>query len=116
MEKPDPELISKSGKHHVTLSFAPIPAGVHAVDFVEKEEGWIIWGVQLSKAEPYVYIPRFFCKLIIWSKVRILPAPRLKAGKSIITVIILGYDPQIALDVVFRHFRLAVFIMIGERL
>ena len=60
MEKTEPELISKSGKHHVTLSFAPIPAGVHAVDFVEKEEGWIIWGVQLSKAEPYVYIPSFF--------------------------------------------------------
>ena len=100
--KTDPELISKSGKHHVTLSFAPIPAGVHAVDFVEKEEGWIIWGVQLSKAEPYVYIPSFLQTNHL-EQSQDLPAPRLKAGKSIINGYILGYDPQIALDVVFRH-------------
>lgn len=100
--KTEPELISKSGKHHVTLSFAPIPAGVHAVDFVEKEEGWIIWGVQLSKAEPYVYIPSFLQTNHL-EQSQDLPAPRLKAGKSIINGYILGYDPQIALDVVFRH-------------
>ena len=100
--KTEPELISKSGKHHVTLSFAPIPAGVHAVDFVEKEEGWIIWGVQLSKAEPYVYIPGFLQTNHL-EQSQDLPAPRLKAGKSIINGYILGYDPQIALDVVFRH-------------
>lgn len=100
--KTEPELISKSGKHHVTLSFAPIPAGVHAVDFVEKEEGWIIWGVQLSKAEPYVYIPSFLQTNHL-EQSQDLPAPQLKAGKSIINGYILGYDPQIALDVVFRH-------------
>lgn len=100
--KTEPELISKSGKHHVTLSFAPIPAGVHAVDFVEKEEGWIIWGVQLSKAEPYVYIPSFLQTNHL-EQSQGLPAPQLKAGKSIINGYILGYDPQIALDVVFRH-------------
>lgn len=100
--KTDPELISKSGKHYVTLSFAPIPAGVHAVDFVEKEEGWIIWGVQLSKAEPYVYIPSFLQTNHL-EQSQDLPAPQLKAGKSIINGYILGYDSQIALDVVFRH-------------
>lgn len=100
--KTEPELISKSGKHHVTLFFAPIPAGVHAVDFVEKEEGWIIWGVQLSKAEPYVYIPSFLQTNHL-EQSQDLPAPQLKAGKSIINGYILGYDPQIALDVVFRH-------------
>ena len=100
--KTEPELISKSGKHHVTLSFAPIPAGVHAVDFVEKEEGWIIWGVQLSKAEPYVYIPSFLQTNHL-EQSQDLPAPQLKAGKSIINGYILGYDPQIALDVVFHH-------------
>ena len=100
--KTEPELISKSGKHHVTLSFAPIPAGMHAVDFVEKEEGWIIWGVQLSKAEPYVYIPSFLQTNHL-EQSQDLPAPQLKAGKSIINGYILGYDPQIALDVVFRH-------------
>lgn len=99
--KTEPELISKSGKHHVTLSFAPIPAEVHAVDFVEKEE-WIIWGVQLSKAEPYVYIPSFLQTNHL-EQSQDLPAPQLKAGKSIINGYILGYDPQIALDVVFRH-------------
>ena len=100
--KTEPEFISKSGKHHVTLFFAPIPAGVHAVDFVEKEEGWIIWGVQLSKAEPYVYIPSFLQTNHL-EQSQDLPAPQLKAGKSIINGYILGYDPQIALDVVFRH-------------
>lgn len=100
--KTEPELISKSGKHHVTLFFAPIPAGVHAVDFVEKEEGWIIWGVQLSKAEPYVYIPSFLQTNHL-EQSQDLPAPQLKAGKSIINGYILGYDPQIALDVVFLH-------------
>lgn len=61
----EPEAIPASGEHSIILSFAPIPAGVHAVDFVEKEEGWTFWGVQLSKAEPYVYVPSFY-RLVLW--------------------------------------------------
>lgn len=98
----EPETIPESGRHPIILSFAPIPAGVHAVDFVEKEEGWTIWGVQLSKAEPYVYIPSFLQTRMV-ERSQFLPEPRLKAGKAIINGYILGYDSQIGLDVVFRH-------------
>lgn len=98
----EPEPIPESGRHPIILSFAPIPAGVHAVDFVEKEEGWTIWGVQLSKAEPYVYIPSFLQTRMV-ERSQSLPEPRLKAGKAIINGYILGYDSQIGLDVVFRH-------------
>lgn len=100
--KTEPELIPKSGKHHIILSFAPIPAGVHAVDFVEKEEGWIIWGIQLNKTEPYVYVPSFL-QSHYPEQSQTLPVPQLKTGKSIINGYILGYNPQIALDVVFCH-------------
>lgn len=98
----EPEAIPASGKHSIILSFAPIPAGVHAVDFVEKEEGWTIWGVQLSKAEPYVYVPSFLQTRVV-ERSKSLPEPRLKTGKSIINGYILGYDSQMGLDVVFRH-------------
>ncbi len=98
----EPEAIPASGKHSIILSFAPIPAGVHAVDFVEKEEGWTIWGVQLSKAEPYVYVPSFLQTRVV-ERSQSLPEPRLKTGKSIINGYILGYDSQMGLDVIFRH-------------
>ena len=55
----EPERIPESGKLNVTFSFAPIPRGVHEVDFVEEETGWTIYGVQLSRQEPYVYVPNF---------------------------------------------------------
>lgn len=98
----EPEAIPASGKHSIILSFAPIPAGVHAVDFVEKEEGWTIWGVQLSKAEPYVYVPSFLQTRVV-ERSKSLPEPRLKTGKSIINGYILGCDSQMGLDVGFRH-------------
>lgn len=98
----EPEAIPASGRHSVILSFAPIPAGIHAVDFVEKEEGWTIWGVQLSKAEPYVYVPGFLQTRTVERSLS-LPEPRLKAGKAIVNGYILGYDSKMRLDVVFRH-------------
>ena len=86
----------------IILSFAPIPQGVHAVDFVEKEEGWTIYGVQLTGVEPYVYLPSFLQTRRL-EQSRALPEPQLKAGKSIINGYILGYHPDMDLDVVFRH-------------
>ena len=97
-----PERISDSGKMDIILSFAPIPQGVHAVDFVEKEEGWTIYGVQLTGVEPYVYLPSFLQTRRL-EQSRALPEPQLKAGKSIINGYILGYHPDMDLDVVFRH-------------
>ena len=97
-----PERIPDSGKMDIILSFAPIPQGVHAVDFVEKEEGWTIYGVQLTGVEPYVYLPSFLQTRRL-EQSRALPEPQLKAGKSIINGYILGYHPDMDLDVVFRH-------------
>ena len=97
-----PERIPDSGKMDIILSFAPIPQGVHAVDFVEKEEGWTIYGVQLTGVEPYVYLPSFLQTRRL-EQSRALPEPQLKVGKSIINGYILGYHPDMDLDVVFRH-------------
>lgn len=97
-----PERIPDSGKMDIILSFAPIPQGVHAVDFVEKDEDWIIYGVQLTGVEPYVYVPSFLQTRRL-EQSRALPEPQLKAGKSIINGYILGYHPDMDLDVVFRH-------------
>lgn len=56
----DPErCFPASGRMEATLSFEPVPQEVHAVDCVEGDAGWTIWGVQLSAAEPYVYVPEF---------------------------------------------------------
>lgn len=97
-----PEQIPSSGEHHITLSFAPIPAGVHTVDFVEKDEGWTIWGIQLSGAEPYVFVPSFL-KTEKVERAISLPEPKLKSGKAIVNGYILGYDSRMDVDVVFRH-------------
>ena len=97
-----PERIPDSGKQNVILSFAPIPQGVHTVDFVEKGTGRTIYGVQLTEAEPYVYLPSFLQTRRL-EQSRALPQPQLKAGKAIINGYILGYQPSMQLDVVFRH-------------
>lgn len=97
-----PERIPDSGKMDIILSFEPIPQGVHTVDFVEKEEGWTIYGVQLTGVEPYVYLPSFLQTRIL-EQSRALPEPQLKTGKAIINGYILGYHPGMDLDVVFRH-------------
>lgn len=97
-----PERIPDSGKMDIILSFEPIPQGVHTVDFVEKDEDWIIYGVQLTGVEPYVYVPSFLQTRPL-EKSRSLLSPQLKVGKSIINGYILGYHPGMNLDVVFRH-------------
>ena len=97
-----PERIPDSGKMDIILSFEPIPQGVHTVDFVEKDEDWIIYGVQLTRVEPHVYVPSFLQTRPL-EKSRSLLSPQLKVGKSIINGYILGYHPGMNLDVVFRH-------------
>lgn len=98
----EPERIPDSGKLDIILSFAPIPQGIHAVDFLEKEEGWAIYGIQLTEAEPYVYIPSFL-QTRRFEQSNTLPQPQLKVGKAIVNGYILGYNPAMRLDVVFRH-------------
>ncbi|MCR8918219.1 TlpA disulfide reductase family protein [Bacteroides sp. ET225] len=92
----EPELIPESGRLDVVLSFAPVPVGVHEVDFVEPEAGWIIWGVQLSREEPYVYVPDF---LTTGKPKRSneLPEPGFSAGKAIVNGYLLGYEPDMRL-------------------
>lgn len=97
-----PERIPDSGKQDIILSFAPIPQGVHTVDFMEEETGWAICGVQLTEAEPYVYLPSFLQTRRL-EQSQSLPQPQLKTGKAIINGYILGYQPSMKLDVVFRH-------------
>lgn len=97
-----PERIPDSGKIDIILSFAPIPQGIHTVDFVEKDEGWTIYGVQLTGIEPYVYVPSFL-QTRRFEQSRTLPQPQLKSGKAVINGYILGYNPSMELEVVFRH-------------
>lgn len=93
----EPESIPESGKMNITLSFAPIPRGTHEVDFVERESGWNIYGIQLSRKEPYVYVPNFLLSSPAGETPE-LPEPGLFSGKAIINGYILGYDPRLELD------------------
>ena len=93
----EPESIPESGKMNITLSFAPIPRGTHEVDFVERESGWNIYGIQLSRKEPYVYVPNFLLSSPAGQTPE-LPEPGLFSGKAIINGYILGYDPRLELD------------------
>lgn len=94
-------VIGESGKQYITLSFAPLPAEVHTVDFVEPYHGWNIYDVQLVETEPYVFIPEFL-QTQVSSPCKELPHPELKAGKAIINGYILGYEERMDMDVVFR--------------
>lgn len=100
--KTEPEVIPESGELDVILSFEPISGEVHAVDLVAMQEGWKITGVQLNEAEPYVYVPSFLEEQYMESA-QSLPQPQLKAGKTIINGYILGYTPEMEVEVVFRH-------------
>lgn len=95
------ERMDETGRQYITLSFAPLTAGIHTVDFVEPETGWTIYDVQLTEKEPYVYTPSFLDVQRMQS-LDVLPQPELKAGKTIVNGYILGYDPRVDLDVVFR--------------
>lgn len=95
------EQIGELGHRSVTLSFAPLTVGVHTVDFVEPDAGWTIYDIQLTEQEPYVYTPSFLDVQSVKPS-ESLPQPDLKVGKAIVNGYILGYDPRIDLDVVFR--------------
>lgn len=92
-----PELIPETGHLNVVLSFAPVPAGVHEVDFVEPEAGWTIWGVQLSRKEPYVYVPTFLTTDKP-KRSNELPEPGFHVGKAIVNGYVLGYEADMALQ------------------
>lgn len=87
----EPESMPENGRLHVCLLFAPLPADVHAVDFVDREDGWHIQGLQLTGIEPYVFVPDFL-QNIPAKKPTPLQEPALNPGKGIINGYILGYD------------------------
>lgn len=92
----EPEVVGEDGQLEVTLSFAPLQPDVHEVDFVEPEMGWNIFGIQLSRKEPYVYVPNF---LASENPVRQneLPEPGLSAGKAVVNGYLLGYEAKMSL-------------------
>lgn len=92
----EPGVIGDNGQLDVTLSFAPLQADVHEVDFVEPEMGWNIWGIQLSRKEPYVYVPNFLTSEIPDSQNE-LPEPGLAEGKAVVNGYLLGYDSKMSL-------------------
>lgn len=92
----EPEVIPESGRLNVILSFAPVPEGVHEVDFVEMESGWNIWGIQLTEADPYVYIPNFLTDREESGEQ--LPEPQLKLGQARVNGYVLGYDTRMLMD------------------
>lgn len=89
----EPGLMPENGELDITLSFAPVPRGIHEVDFVEEGSGRTIYGVQLSRREPYVYIPDFL-KGRQQEGAREIPEPGLSAGKAVVNGYILGYDTR----------------------
>lgn len=97
-----PVLIPESGRKDLTLAFPPLPAEVHVADFRDRQKGWTIWGVQLTAAEPYVYLPGFLQTQNLQTA-EALPPPVLRAGKTVINGYILGYDSRINLDVVLHN-------------
>lgn len=98
----EPELIPESGRLDVVLSFEPIPREIQTVDFVAVHQGWKIWGIQLNEGEPYVYVPSFLETQMVESA-SLLPAPQLKAGRTIINGYILGYTTDMEVEMIFRH-------------
>lgn len=87
----EPERIPESGRMHIVLSFAPVPRSIHEVDLIEEGTGRAIYGIQLSRKEPYVYIPEFL-KEKQQGETRELPEPGLSPGKAVVNGYLLGYD------------------------
>lgn len=83
------------GRLPITLFFEPVPQQVHEVDFMEKATGRAIYGIQLIRKEPYVYVPDF---LLNQQNVRELPEPGLSPGKAVVNGYLLGYDARLALS------------------
>lgn len=96
------DTIPQSGELHTTFLFAPIPKGIHSVNFTNEEKGWTIWDLQLTDIEPYVFLPSFLKNTVEKQQTK-LPDPILKNEKVIINGYLLGYDPQIELNVFFYH-------------
>lgn len=92
----EPEVIGEDGKLEVTFSFAPVQSDVHEVDFVDPEMGWSIFGLQLSRKEPYVYVPSFLNEDHAKYRKEI-PEPGLMAGKAVVNGYVLGYDTRMSL-------------------
>ena len=92
----EPEVIEENGTLEVTLSFSPVPSDVHEVDFIEPEMGWNIFGIQLSREEPYVYVPNYLTTDKP-ERSNEIPEPGLAVGKAVVNGYILGYDPRMSL-------------------
>lgn len=94
-----PESMPQSGKMNVTLIFPPLPAGVHSVDLIEPDAHWGIYGIQLTSAEPYVFLPDFL-QTMAEKKAEEKPLQdKLSAGKSSVNGYIFGYDTHYPLDI-----------------
>ena len=70
---------------------------VSSWDAIPVPSSWNIYGIQLSRKEPYVYVPNFLLPSAAGETPE-LPEPGLFAGKAIINGYILGYDPRLELD------------------
>lgn len=97
----EPESMPQNGMLHVSLFFEPIPDGIHAVDFIDTEDGWCIRGIQLTGIEPYVFTPDFLQTL----------SPKdsgmsdelcVNPGKCSVNGYILGYDAALGMDATLR--------------
>ena len=96
-----PGEIPESGRLRVSLFFPPLPANVRVVDFMDKEDGWCIYGLQLTGIEPYVFVPDFLLALPQKAPSPI-DEPQINPGKSIVNGYVLGYDPGMKLDATFK--------------
>lgn len=92
----EPEVIGEDGRLEVTLSFAPLQPDVHEVDFIEPEMGWNIFGIQLSRKDPYVYVPNFLTSEAPAHQNE-LPEPGLSEGKAVVNGYLLGYESKMSL-------------------
>lgn len=66
------------------------------MDFIEPEMGWNIFGIQLSREEPYVYVPNYLTTDKP-ERSNEIPEPGLAVGKAVVNGYILGYDPRMSL-------------------
>lgn len=97
----EPEVIPESGRLEIILSFAPVPSGIHEVDFVEMESGWNIWGIQLTETDPYVYVPTFLEEEEPVEEQ--LPDPQLKMGPVKLNGYVLGYDTRMLMNMSLNY-------------
>lgn len=89
-------LIPASGEMTAVLKFKPLPMDTESFDFIEtpgSDEGWSIYGVQLNGQKPRVDIPERLLNRKPEEALP-LPAPELKAGRTVLTGRILGYKPE----------------------